>query len=147
MGTRIKKDRRAMKNTVAHNGDRGVNHHSTSVSLAYRSGILPVPEELERYEVLCPGITDRLMKSYENQVTHRISCEKVVIDGDSKRSSLGQIFAFVITVIILIGGFILILFDKSIAGLSSIFLAISSLVAVFIGGAVTRSKERQRKAK
>lgn len=65
------------------------------VAAEIRSGILPAPDELERYEKLNPGITERLMKTYELQVEHRIHIENIVIEGDSKRANLGQVFGFI----------------------------------------------------
>ncbi|MBK5247148.1 MAG: DUF2335 domain-containing protein [Peptostreptococcaceae bacterium] len=57
---------------------------------------MPEPAELERYEKLLPGTTDRLLQSYEKQATHRMGLENKVIDGDSVRATSGQIFSFIL---------------------------------------------------
>ena len=50
---------------------RTSNNRPTSKGLLFveRKSFLPPPNELERYEALHPGITDRLLTSYEKQQT------------------------------------------------------------------------------
>lgn len=43
-----------------------------------RSSLLPPPSELQEYEQIAPGITDRLMTSFEKQQNHRMELEKTV---------------------------------------------------------------------
>jgi uncharacterized membrane protein len=118
----------------------------TATASYYRSGILPEPAELERYEKLLPGTTDRLLQSYEKQAAHRMQLENKVIDGDSIRSTRGQIYSFIITMVVLIGGFLLIFLGKDTTGIVAILGALATLLGVFIGGSVSRSRERKDKA-
>ena len=84
-----------------------------------RSGILPSPKELEEYESIMPGVTDRLLKIVENQQEHRIELEKSVIGVDSKRMLRGQIFAFIMASISIVGGLLLLFTRKEYSWLFS----------------------------
>lgn len=107
---------------------------------------MPEPAELERYEKLLPGTTDRLLQSYEKQAAHRMALENKVIEGDSLRATRGQIFSFIITMLVLIGGFVLIFLGKDTTGLVAILGALTTLLGVFIGSSISRSKERKQKS-
>lgn len=72
--------------------------------------------------------------------------ENKVIDGDSIRSTRGQIYSFIITMVVLIGGFLLIFLGKDTTGIVAILGALATLLGVFIGGSVSRSRERKDKA-
>lgn len=115
------------------------------VAAEIRSGILPAPDELERYEKLNPGITERLMKTYELQVEHRIHIENIVIEGDSKRANLGQVFGFITVLVVLAIAVVLIIKGYSVGGLGTLITALAALVGVFIGTSVNRRAERQAK--
>ena len=81
----------------------------------------------------------------EEQSAHRKELEKKVIEGDDKRASRGQVFGFVIALVVITAGFVLMFTGKETLGISSIVTALSSLVLVFITGSLTRSRERKRK--
>lgn len=112
-----------------------------------RSGPLPPPNELQKYNEIIPNGAERLMALYEKQVEHRIELEKTVIKADVKKQTLGQIFAFIITMVITIAGVVLLLCDKRIEGLTSIIVALASLVGVFVYGVRSQRKERIEKDK
>ena len=102
----------------------------TSIS----AGPIPSPEVLAKYESIKPGITDILLSTYQSQVNHRIEIENKVIDNKNKISIKGQLYAFIICLIVIIFGFILILLDKSTIGLASIISTLIALVSAFIYG-------------
>lgn len=67
-------------------------HQRTEVSY---SGPLPPPNVLEDYERILPGAADRIFVMTEKQIEHRMSLERTVIEGGSKRADKG-IYAAVI---------------------------------------------------
>jgi uncharacterized membrane protein len=117
----------------------------TMAAFKTRTGILPPPDELERDERLCPGITDRLLITYEKQVDHRIKIEETVIKGDSVRAARGQILAFIIVLTCVIGGFYLIAIGKDGYGIASILVPIATLAGIFYKANNQRNKERKEK--
>ena len=132
---------------IAGVGPKEPEQKSTNLVVAseFRSGILPPPEDLERYEKLSPGITDRMLKTYELQVNHRISLEKTVIEGDSMRANRGQILGFITVLVVLGIAVVLMVNGYSVGGLGTLIAALATLVGVFIGTSVNRHSERQSK--
>lgn len=100
---------------------------------------------MERYEQLTPGITDRLLVTYEKQVDHRIELEKKVVSNDVVKSYIGQISAFLLSVLSIGGGIYLVSIDKDITGFITIFVPLASLIAIFITSQKARNEERKRK--
>jgi hypothetical protein len=115
--------------------------------LMARSSPLPPPSELREYEQIAPGITDRLMTSVEKQQNHRMELEKTVIKTDSARSLRGQVFAFILAAIAIIGGIVLLLKGLNIAGLSVLVGTTTTLSGAFIYGKSQNRKEREAKTK
>lgn len=60
------------------------------------SGPLPPAEEIEAYERVCPGAADRIITMTEKSLEHRISSEKSIVSEETKQSSRGQIFGFIL---------------------------------------------------
>jgi len=68
------------------------------------SGPMPHPDLLGRYEQICPGSADRIIKMAEQEAEHRRSAERSIIDAQivdmnkqHSESRCGQICALVIT--------------------------------------------------
>lgn len=124
-------------------------HSNTTVAIKreYSAGPIPSPEVLAKYESIKPGITDIILNTYQSQVKHRIEIENKVIENKNRISIKGQVFAFIICLIVIIFGFILILLDKNTIGLVSIISTLIALVSVFIYGKSSEKKERIEKAK
>ena len=142
MGTDVKKLRKEVRELK----QERTNHVTQTVtSMEFRSGILPPPEELVKYEEILPGVTERLLLTYEKQVDHRIELEKIVIKGNSRRANWGQILSFVIVIFALCLGGYLLLKGLSSQGIATIITAVGSLVASFIAASITRKSERERK--
>jgi uncharacterized membrane protein len=117
-----------------------------TVMASMRASILPPPSEMEQYEKHCPGITRTLMESYIKQVDHRIQLEKHVITSKEKRADRGQIFALILGVISLSGGFVLIAFGMSGFGIAAIIGSIATLLSAFYGAALLQRRERLKKS-
>lgn len=101
------------------------------------TGPIPPPAELAAYEQALPGLADRLVTVAERESEHR----RVVQMRALRLSELGLATAFVITMTALLGGMRLVYEGRSVEGMGSIILAISSLVLVFL----TRGRSHARK--
>lgn len=106
----------------------------TSVMMIQKShsGPLPDPETLAGYDHLIPEGADRIMKMAENQQEHRMKIEKKAIGRNSFQSQLGQVFAFIITVLGFGCGTWLIYHDKQIAGSILFGSTLASIVYAFL---------------
>lgn len=96
------------------------------------SGPLPPPGMLARYNDALPDGADRIVKMAEAQSSHRRTIE-----------SRGQIFAFVLALVAIVGGIVLIATGHSIAGLVPLIGAIGGLIGLFIYGEVRARSVRQ----
>ena len=114
--------------------------------LIARSAPLPLPSELKEYEKILPGITDRMMSSYEKQQAHRMELEKMVVRSGVSNTRLGQIFAFILSTIVLSGGILLIFKGLNIAGFSILVASTATLIGAFLYGKLQNRIERENKA-
>lgn len=117
------------------------------VILLERRSILPPPNELERYEALCPGITERFLSSYEKQQNHRMELEKKAVFTGVKQALRGQVFAFILGAVTIAGGIYLIIKDKNVQGYTLIIGSAATLAGVFMYGKHQNKKERIEKAR
>jgi len=92
-----------------------------------------------------PGIAKIIMDSYIAQVNHRMSLEKIVIEGDNKRANKGQIISAIIAFLCITTGSVLTYLGKNVVGLSLIIGSIGTLLTAFYGGAIIRKIERANK--
>ena len=103
--------------------------------------VLPLPEHLEKYERIYPGLANRMMALAEKQQTHRHQMElrnmEALIEVQNKtfnEARLGQIFALLIgTIAIGVGGLVAFMGSQwtgSIIGGGGVI----GLVSVFIYG-------------
>ncbi len=82
----------------------------------------------------------------ERQGAHRESLEARVVAGNVASQARGSIFAFIICLVALVGGFTLIAVGKSADGLASIISSLAALAGVFVYGKYQQRKERLDKA-
>jgi uncharacterized membrane protein len=108
---------------------------------------LPPPRMLEQYEHVLPGVADRLVKRMEAQSEHRHGLENRKIEADIKSEKRGQIFAFILAGLAIVGSFYLIATGKDRQGIYLFITTFASLVTVFIAGKVKQSWELARKRK
>ena len=80
----------------------------------------------------------------EEQGKHRRTAEAAIIEKELIRAQRGQTFGFVIAMMALVGGIVLLFFDKNIQGFSSIAIG---LVTAFTVGRFSHARERRQKAK
>jgi uncharacterized membrane protein len=82
----------------------------------------------------------------ERQSAHRERLESRVVDGNVKNQTRGSYFAFIISIVSIVGGFFLIHEGKNAQGLAAIIGSLASLAAVFFYSKHTQKKERIEKA-
>lgn len=114
------------------------------VSLS-RSGPLPSPSEIERYEAILPGAAERILAMAENQSNHRQKLETKAISTEGRNSFLGIIAGLAIGVVGLsIAGFC-IYSSHDTAGAALGGTTLVSLVGTFVYGTRQRRLEREQK--
>lgn len=115
------------------------------------SGPLPPPKQLEEYEKVLPGAADRILTMAEKQSEHRQKMESTVVKANTRDGHIGVIFAFILGLVIILGGIYLAAIGHPYGTWFSLG-GVATLIGVFVYG--TRSsrkerteKDRQRKAK
>jgi uncharacterized membrane protein len=82
------------------------------------------------------------MAMAERQSTHRESLEAQVVAGNVKSQARGSLYAFIICVVTIIGGFVLIGLGKSVIGISAIIGSLATLAGVFVFSKREQRQER-----
>jgi len=110
-------------------------------------GPIPRASELKAYEEILPGAADRILRMAEQQSSHRQSIEKSAIKSNIENSRRGQLFAFIISMPVIIAGFILIMLNKDGVGIAVILTDLVALITVFAGNRVSELRELAQKRK
>ena len=131
-------------NKITKNSKKGKTLVSAQMQ-TFCSGPLPPPEAFEKYELILPGSADRILSMAEKQSEHRRELEKIVIRSEQGRASKGLWFGFLIGIISIIGGIVLIWFDKSVSGFIVILSTLVSLVALFVLGKKEKKDDLRKK--
>lgn len=100
---------------------------------------------LAKYNDCVPNGAERILALAENQARHRHGLESAVVHGNLRAETLGQLFAFVLGLVAIIGGIWLIASGKDVLGLSAIITAFAALAGTFIYGRRQQQRERERK--
>ena len=128
------------------NSNKKMVARSASMVAHYSSSPFPPAAELERYESIYPGFSEKLMERYIKQSDHRMALENKVIDSGIRNSARGQIFAFILAMLTIVIGAALIFFNKDAVGIAAILGALATLVGIFIYGNKSKKDERIQKA-
>jgi uncharacterized membrane protein len=110
-------------------------------------GPLPDPETLRGYEDIVPGAAERIISLMEQQSMHRMSIERSVLEGDSRRADRGQWMGFSLALVGIILGAYLISLGFIFTGSAIVTVPLVSLVAIFVRTVSVRKQERTEKAK
>ncbi len=102
----------------------------TSVSF---QGPLPLPQILEGYNKIVPGAAERILVMAEGETKHRRSIEERVVKHNVLLAQMGQVFAFLLGAIGLLGGVYCVAIGQA-WGASIVIGSLASLVSVFIWG-------------
>lgn len=110
------------------------------VSRSFR-GPLPPPEVLAHYNDVIQNGAERIMKMAENQATHRMTLENQAITSQLSQSKKGQIFGFIIAVLLI--GSSVFLAISGYEGLAKVLggTTILGLVAIFVTGKYLQKKD------
>lgn len=133
-----------------------VQHIETTI----HHGPLPDPTTLNQYDNVVPGAAELIVRMFEEQAKHRMDIEKKQIEDMQNRTAiektyassesfiaiLGVLFAFIISLITLLGGLYMIVF----AGheyIGTIFsgAGLTPLIGIFINGTKTSHNSSKRK--
>ncbi len=104
------------------------------VSQEYFSGPIPPPSVMRQYEEILPGSAERILKMAENQSSHRISMESKIIPRQQRESTLGQIFGFILSLLLI--GYGIYAMKEGHAWIGGIIVTVTlvSLAALFVVG-------------
>lgn len=102
---------------------------------------LPPPEVLAHYNDVVQNGAERIMKMAENQTTHRMTLEKQAITSQLIQSKKGQIFGFILAVLLIGSSAYLAISDHE--GLAKVlgWTTILGLVAIFVTGKYLQKKD------
>jgi len=109
------------------------------------SGPLPPPEILKKYGDLIPNAPERILKMAENQSSHRMDIEKTLVKGNSRRENRGLFFAFILGMTTIILGFVLSMYDKGAAGITTMLAPLAILTGSFIYRKYEKSQKSESK--
>ena len=101
-------------------------------SFEFSVGPLPHPQLYGEYENILTGAADRIMKMAENAQGHLHRQQSTRLDADISLELRGQWMGFLVVVVALIGGMILIAFDKTLEGVTAAVGAIGGLAGLFV---------------
>ena len=95
---------------------------------------------MEEYNKVIPDFAERLLENFEKQSTHRMDLEKQAVRRGFNQSGTGQIFAFILALLIIGAGVAIILSGYEIPGTIVIGIDIIALLIAFI-----KAQSRQKK--
>lgn len=70
--------------------------------------------------------------------------KRVIVHANERNQTRGQVFAFGITLVVLVGGIILIALGRSVEGLAALLVPLAGIAGVFIYNEVRTRSERRR---
>jgi hypothetical protein len=115
-----------------------IQHHSAIVRGFFVSPFAVYTEQ-EKYEAICPGVTDRQMKVFEERMATRNWCDKVKVIC----VPIGLLCAFSIVLYGMWIGVSLIREGKTLDGLTSMFAPLIGLAGLFILTKPTQHKKEK----
>jgi uncharacterized membrane protein len=107
-------------------------------------GPIPPPNALKAYNDILPGAADRILSMAEQQAGHRQRMEKEIIESSLDHERTGMIFAFVLTLGLMIIGSVLIAFGKNVAGFFAIFIPVVFQAANYLYIKKTEKEEKKQ---
>lgn len=131
-------------NDIANNSINSLNI-SSQRRISYRSGPLPTPEEMVKYNEAIPDAANRILIMAEKEQSFRHQSENRIIDKVLKSNSRGQILAFIIALLGMGIGAWLIYLGNTITGSVFSGATLITLVSLFIKGSNIINAERIQK--
>ena len=143
---RRKKHRRA----VADRREPSLNLSQTNLSLTqstsfYAGPVLPPAEELAQFEKVIPQGADRIFNWVVKQSENRMAMERAVVFSNISKESRGQWMAFVLSLVVIIGGFFLVYGGKDARGYALILGPLAWIAGTFITSKIRGQRELKKK--
>lgn len=126
MSKRNKRERQLQQSQQNQLQERG-QHAIIAQHRELRIAPLPKPEELAQFEAVVPGLAERIVRMAEDNGVDRRRNNRAI----RWATILGQIFAFIVVMTALAGGFYLVSQGQDIAGVAAIITAIGVPLGVF----------------
>jgi uncharacterized membrane protein len=123
------------------------SRHTLVRTASHYSGPLPPPELLADYDAIVPGAAEAIINTMMRQTEHRMSLERIVIEGDSRRAYLGLGSAFTVAMTVIYLSYQLAMQGHGEASAVVLVADLAALVSVFVYGTSSRKQERLEKAK
>jgi uncharacterized membrane protein len=105
-------------------------------------GPLPPPADLKQYDDVSPGFAERIVQMAEKEQDFRHRDIDRIRSMQRKIIGRGQVFGFILSLTIILGGILLIMSDKPTSGFISILTGIATVAGPFFYG-VHREKKEQ----
>jgi uncharacterized membrane protein len=83
----------------------------------------------------------------ERQSAHREALESKVVNANASSQKMGSTYAFILSLVAVVGGVWLIHDGKSVTGLATILADLAALAGVFVVSRSKQAKERVQKSK
>lgn len=115
-----------------------------SISQMYM-GRIPPASEFAKYEEVLPGSADRILKMAEKQSEHRRAMEDRTLAEGIKASRRGQIFGFILALVVVLVGCWLLIMEKNAWGLAAIIAEVVGLVGLFVYNRESEKDELKQK--
>lgn len=112
-----------------------------SMSREVHVGPIPSPEVMFGYEKVIPGAANRILEMAERQSAHRIELEKIAIPSQLKESARGQMYGFILAIMLILAGVGLTVVGYSNVGITIFSITILSLAGLFINGKIRQRRE------
>lgn len=109
------------------------------------SGPLPHPNHLAAYEQTLPGAADRILTMAEKQQNHRMNLENQVIPSEVQINKRGQLFAFIMGLVLIAASTATILHGSVTAGTILILVIFLGYLTVYMGGKVSMKADMKKK--
>lgn len=114
---------------------------SVTQTQTFHQGPLPPAHEFEKYEQIQPGMADRIMGMAEKEQNYGHERDRKIIDGTFVLKKRAQLFAFILSIIFIIGGFIMIFQNEKTPGYILSGIGLVSLVSQFLGSAFSKKEK------
>lgn len=121
-----------------------------AVSMESFSGPMPHPDILRGYKDLIPDAPERILRMAEQEQQHRIEVENKMLyqNGENiteaaKANKRSQVFAFILTFLLVVAGVVLTTMDFIAVGITIFSTTILAVVSVFITGKVIKLPKQQ----
>lgn len=131
-------------NDIANNNINSLNI-SSQRRISYRSGPLPTPEEMVKYNEAIPDAANRILIMAEKEQSFRHQSENRIIDKVLKSNSRGQILAFIIAIGYGNWSMVIIYLGNTITGSVFSGATLITLVSLFIKGSNLINAEQMQK--